>query len=105
MSADNEYVSDDRLWDAIEDISHWMENEGSELVPSILKEKIITLIASTQRNNRLCSLEMGTAGKGGVVKVYVDPLDMEISCTIIQNMYVLRNMMQGLHKTMDIDRS
>ena len=29
------------------------------------------------RNERLCSIEMGTAGKGGVVKVYFDPLDIE----------------------------
>jgi len=71
MSALNEYVSDERLWDAIEDVSHWMNNDGADVIPPVIKEKIITLIASTRRNERLCSIKMGTAGKGGVVKVYL----------------------------------
>jgi hypothetical protein len=103
MSALNEYVSDERLWDSIEDVSHWMNNEGAEVIPSVIKEKIVTLIASTQRNERLCSIEMGTAGKGGVVKVYFDPLDIENAQTILQNTYVIRQEMQEKHKMMDIN--
>ena len=103
MAALNEYISDERLWDAIEDVSHWMENEGKDVVPPILKEKMITVIAATQRNNRIHSIEMGTAGKGGVVKAYLDPLDMQVSSTILQNLYILRAEMQDLHKNEDVD--
>ncbi|OQA17414.1 MAG: hypothetical protein BWY61_02129 [Firmicutes bacterium ADurb.Bin354] len=80
-----------------------MNNEGAEVIPSVIKEKIVTLIASTQRNERLCSIEMGTAGKGGVVKVYFDPLDIENAQTILQNTYVIRQEMQEKHKMMDIN--
>ena len=99
----NEYNGDEELWNAIEDVSHYICNEGADVVPPVIKEKIITIIAGTKRNERVHSIELGTAGKGGVVKTYLDPLDMDTSTTILQNIYVLRGMMQELHKTEDIN--
>lgn len=103
MAAVNEYLGDEELWNAIEDVTHFICNEGSEVVPPVIKEKIVKIIAATKRNDRVHSIELGTAGKGGVVKVYVDPLDMDTSETILQNIYVLRSTMQEMHKTEDIN--
>ena len=102
MSSENEYLNDDQLIDAIEDILGYISGEGSEVLPEKMKQNIFSIIAATKRNKNLTSYEIGTAGKGGVMKIYFDPDDIDGSIERVTKAYVIRQHMQTLHTSEDI---
>ena len=53
MTSANEYITEDRLWDALEDVNHWLANEGADVIPPVIKKKITTIMMATQRNDRV----------------------------------------------------
>jgi len=103
MAQLNTYVSDEMLFDAIEDVLIWLDSEGST-VPEVTQEKIRTLISAAKRNENLSSIEIGTPSKGGAVKAYLDPHDYNGSRTVLENIFMLRQYAQELSSTTDISR-
>lgn len=45
-------------------------------------------------DRKRCSIEIGTPGRGGVVKIYFDPLNLEECYRIIENAYIVYREMQ-----------
>jgi len=104
MAPLNQFVTDNRLHDALEDVMAYLSGEGSEVVPPVIQEKILLIASATQRNENLSSVEIGTPSKGGVVKVYFNPKDLDEATTILENAFIIRQRAQELSSTTDISR-